>query len=164
MSAAIFVFVTVSNAQKLGYSKGDKLLNIGLGLNSSYSGGLPIGISFEIGITDAISIGPNTDYFTYNYSGYKFTALYFGVRGSYHFNELLKINDSKVDLYGGLNLGYRSFSWNDNFTYSADSYGSGIYLGGFIGGKYYFAEKVGGFVELGAIGSTNARIGVAFKF
>jgi hypothetical protein len=69
-------------------------------------------------------------------------------------------------LYGGAALGYRSFSWKDNFSNASlgDSYGSGVYFGIFIGGRYYFTNNVGGFAELGAIGSTNVRIGLAFKF
>ncbi len=86
-------------AQNGGYSKGDKLLNIGLGLNSYYSGGIPFGASFEVGITDDISVGANFDYLSHKYKGlgdYKFTALYFGARGSYHFNTLLNIENKKI--------------------------------------------------------------------
>lgn len=154
-------------AQK-GFEKGDKLLNIGLGINSYYDGGFPVGASFEVGITDAISVGGGVDYLSnkYNYAydySYKFTALYAGVRGSYHVNELLNLSTDKIDLYGGAAVGFRSFSWNDDFE-SFGSYGSGVYFGAFVGGKYYFNKKVGVFSELGAIGSTNVRVGVAFKF
>lgn len=161
----------VGLAQNGGYEKGDKLLNVGIGVNSYYSGGIPIGASYELGITDAISVGVNADYLSnkYNYGSglhYKFTALYFAARASYHVNELLKIENEKVDLYGGATLGYRSFSWNDSFSGGilGDSYGSGVYLGAYAGGKYYFTDKVSVFTELGAIGSTNARLGVGFKF
>ncbi len=69
-------------------------------------------------------------------------------------------------MYAGATLGYRTFSWNDGYSGSGlkSSYGSGVYLGILAGGKYYFSDKIGAFVELGAIGSTNVRIGVAFKF
>lgn len=149
------------------YKKGDLMLNVGIGVNSYYDGGIPIGASFEKGITDDISIGANVDYLSYKYTDeYKFTAIYFGVRGSYHFNELLEIESNKIDLYGGATLGYRSFSFSDTYYGGSisDSYGSGIYAGAYVGGKYYFGAKTGAFVELGAIGSTNARVGVAFKF
>jgi len=179
MKKAIVLFlfavstIIVSTAQVKkngGYTKGDKILNIGLGINSYYSGGIPIGASFEKGITDVISVGANIDYlsskYDYGYGSSKFSALYVGVRGSYHFNALLDIDDEKVDLYGGATLGYRNFSWSDTYygTSISGSYGSGIYLGAFIGGKYYFSKSAGVFAELGAIGSTNARVGVALKF
>jgi len=158
-----------ANAQNGAYSKGDKLLNVGVGLNSYYSGGLPFGASFELGVTEDISVGVNVDYLSHKYKAfgeYKFTALYFGARGSYHFNTLLNIENEKIDVYAGATLGYRSFTWSDDYTAGGlkNSYGSGVYLGIFAGGKYYFTDNIGAFVELGAIGSTNARIGLAVKF
>lgn len=168
----LFIFAlllaTATFAQKSGYSQGDNLLNVGIGLNSYYSSGIPFGASYEYGFTETISAGLNIDYLSTKYDGlgsWKFTALYIGARGSYHFNELLNLHDNKVDLYGGATLGYRSFSWSDTVLGSFDdTYGSGLYLGLFIGGKYYFTDQIGAFAELGAIGSTNVRIGVAFRF
>lgn len=172
MKKTILVIVTsvllssVGLAQNGAFKNGDKLLNVGVGLNSYYSGGIPLGASFEVGVTDAISVGGGIDYLSYNYSGlFKFTAMYFGARGNYHFNEILNLDNEKVDVYGGLTLGFRTFSWKDKNEFAlSGSYGSGLFLGGLIGGKYYFSDNVGAFAELGAIGSTNARIGVAFKF
>ncbi len=156
-------------AQKssLAYNEGDKLLNIGVGVNSYYSGGIPLSASFELGITDAISVGGNIDYLskTYNGANEKFTAVYFGGRGSYHFNELLNLDIENLDLYAGAGLGFRTFRWsNSNYSYSYGPYGNGLYLSLFAGGKYYFAPNVGGFLELGAVGSTNAKLGLAFRF
>ncbi|MBX2910910.1 MAG: hypothetical protein M9954_08425 [Cyclobacteriaceae bacterium] len=153
------------------YEKGDKLLNIGIGVNSYYNGGIPFGASFEVGVTDEISVGGSVDYLSHNYgrvagSDWRFTAVYIGARGSYHFSELLNLKNEKIDLYGGLALGYRSFTWSDSAfgTGLGSSYGSGVYLGIYAAGRYYFSEKVGAFLELGAVGSTNAKVGVAFKF
>ncbi len=167
ISTFIMVVLTTTTllAQKNGaFSKNDKLLNIGIGINSYYSGGIPFGASYEQGITDNISVGANADYLSNDYLSFKFTAIYIGVRASYHVNELLNIKSDKIDLYGGPTLGYRSFSWKDNDIDYGDSYGSGIYLGAYAGGKYYFNNKLGVFAELGAIGSTNARVGLAVKF
>ncbi len=165
------VSTLVCMAQKGGYSKGDKLLNAGIGINSYYDRGIPIGASFEAGVSNEISVGVNVDFVSSKYdyaytSSYKFTAIYLGLRGSYHVNELLNIANEKIDLYGGATLGFRSFKWKDAYSNSTLSgrYGSGIYAGAFIGGKYYFTKNVGAFAELGAIGSTNARVGLGFKF
>lgn len=158
-------------AQKAGFIKANKLLNAGIGVNSYYGGGIPIGASFEIGVTDEISVGTNVDYVSskYNYGlgySYKFTTMYFGARGSYHANELLNINNEKVDLYGGATIGFRVFKWKDSYSNEtlSGSYDNGVYVGAFIGGKYYFSSNIGAFAEVGAIGSTNARVGLAFKF
>ncbi len=163
------LFSMVVFAQNGAFSKGDKLLNVGIGVNSYYSGGIPFGASFEVGVTEDISVGANVDYLSHKYKGfgdYKFTALYFGARGNYHFNTLLNIENEKIDVYAGVGLGYRVFNWKDDYNGSGlkSSYGSGVYFGILAGGKYYFTDNIGAFVELGAIGSTNARIGVAFKF
>ena len=124
-----FILAT-TNGYAQAFQKGNKLLNLGLGLNSYYSGGIPFGASFEVGINDDLSVGANVDYLSTSNYGYRFTALYFGGRGSYHFNKVLNIKDEKLDLYAGAGLGYRSFSWEDSYYgTSIDSYGSGIYLG-----------------------------------
>jgi hypothetical protein len=169
---AFAITTTICTAQKTsGFAQGDKLLNLGIGVNSYYGGGIPLGASFEIGVSDNISVGANIDYLSSKYdygfgSSDRFTAMYFGGRASYHLNELLSIGSEKVDLYVGATIGYRRFSFTDTYSGGVltDSYGSGIYLGIFAGGKYYFSEKLGAFAELGAIGSTNVRLGVAFKF
>lgn len=168
------LFILLSNlveAQKYGYNKGDNMLNAGVGVNSYYGAGLPLNISFETGITQEISVGASFDYLSWNYkpvsnSSYKFNALYFGARASYHVNGLLNIDNEKIDLYGGATIGYRSFSWKDNYSNNTLSgkYGNGLFFGGYIGGKYYFTSQIGAFTELGAVGSTNARFGAAFKF
>nr|WP_294897570.1 hypothetical protein [uncultured Pedobacter sp.] len=100
----ILVFLTTTTlfAQQNGaFSKGDKSLNIGIGVNSFYDGGIPFGASFEQGITENISIGANVDYLSTDYLSFKFTAFYFGARASYHVNRLLKIENKKIDVYGG---------------------------------------------------------------
>ena len=94
ISTFIMVVLTTTTllAQKNGaFSKNDKLLNIGIGINSYYSGGIPFGASYEQGITDNISVGANADYLSNDYLSFKFTAIYIGVRASYHVNELLNI-------------------------------------------------------------------------
>ncbi|MBL7756595.1 MAG: hypothetical protein JNL59_04350 [Chitinophagaceae bacterium] len=167
-AALLGLSVTVlAHAQNGGFKNGDKLLNLGIGVNSYYDKGIPFGASFEAGITDAISVGGNVDYLSSKYaSDFKFTALYIAARGSYHFNELLKITNEKVDVYAGVTLGYRAFSWKNDYNNGGlgNSYGSGVFLGGYAGARYYFGTGIGAFAELGAIGSTNARLGVAFRF
>lgn len=167
---AIFAFTTVSIAQNGTFSSGDSLLNVGIGVNSYYDSGTPFGVSFEKGVSDDFSVGGDFNYLSSKYAlgyGYelKFTAMYIGARGSYHLNDTFGITDNNFDVYVGASLGYRSFTWSDNIGGDTlgSSYGSGIYFGGFGGAKYYFTEKIGAFLEIGATGSSNARIGIAFK-
>jgi len=159
----------LSNSAYSQYRKGDNLLNIGVGLNTYYEGGVPISAIYEYGATNEMSFGGGIDYLSYHYGAggtdYSYTATYIGARGSYHFNKLINLRNESWDIYGGLSLGYRSFSWkNYNGAGAGDAYGSGLFLGIHAGARYYFNKSVGGFFELGALGSTNARLGVAFKF
>ena len=57
----ISVGISTKAQQNGAYAKGDNLLNIGLGINSAYNGGIPFGISYEKGITEDISLGGNFD-------------------------------------------------------------------------------------------------------
>ncbi len=162
-------FYLVAHQAVAQFNKGDKLLNLGIGVNSYYNGGIPLSASLEVGISDVISLGGGLDFLTYNYNvsgvNYGFTAIYIGGRGSYHFNQLLELNVKELDVYGGASLGFRNFSWRDknNVTGLSNNYGSGLFLGIHVGARYYFAPKVGVFLEVGAGGSGNARVGVAFK-
>ncbi|MEI7581677.1 hypothetical protein [Runella sp.] len=162
--AAIVCFQTNSLAQS--YQKGDKLLNLGVGLGTYGAGGIGLGGSFEFGIHDAISVGVLGGYSgrsNYLGSGSNWSVLTFGARGSYHFNELLKLDDDKIDLYAGLGLGYRNISWGYAGTAYSSSYGSGVLLLAHIGGKYYFKPNLGVFAELGS-GFGTLQAGIAFKF
>lgn len=158
------------------YSKGDYLLNIGVGIGSpffgsGYSTSLPVnpGISYEKGITDEISVGGQVAYASSKYNvnlpganySFKQNAFYIGARGSYHFNELLKL-DPKFDVYGGASLGYVVASVSDSQGFNGTT-GSGIGFGLFAGGKYYFSNNTGLFAELGYQSLAVLNVGVTFK-
>jgi len=149
--------------------KGTKFLNAGLGIGSFAYRGLPLGASFEVGIKENISVGGFADYATYgyNYGGYKwrYTFLFFGARGSYHLGEILNLNEKKFDPYAGLSLGVRTAHYKDNAGYNdgyTSPYGSGLFLGVHVGGRYMFSEKIGGFAEVG-YGVAALRLGATIK-
>ncbi len=142
-----FMIFVQSNANAQTFKEGDLIVDAGIGLGSTYSWsglGLPLGAGLEYGMTNlevgSIGIGGNIGFV----SGNNLTIFYIGGRGSYHFNELLELEDDKVDLYAGLGIYYR------NFNYSGGrSFGSGL-IGSFhAGGRYYFSENLAGFAELG---------------
>ncbi|MCU0324684.1 MAG: hypothetical protein MUF45_05465 [Spirosomaceae bacterium] len=150
--AALMAATLTTNAQS--FQKGDKLLNAGIGLRSFW---IPIGGTLEYGITDKISVGPSV-YFA-KWSTFDGTTLYLSARGSYHFNELLKINNDKLDVYAGAGVGYQSWSYKG----LAGSYASGIYIPFHIGGRYYFSEKFGAHAEVGG-GVATLLAGITLKF
>jgi hypothetical protein len=178
-TALLFVMTSsLAIAQsKSAFSNGDNLLNIGIGVGSpyfgaGYSASLPINptVSFEHGITDAISVGGTASFATskYNYNllgtGYsiKETAVFLGVRGSYHFNQLWNIPDN-FDVYGGASIGYVIVSVSDSQGYSASA-ASGAGFGVFAGGKYYFQSNLAVYAELGYQSLSVLNAGITLKF
>jgi hypothetical protein len=153
---ATFISFT-GNAQQL--STGDKIVNLGIGASSGYGGysGLPLNASYEVFIKDEISVGGQLGYVTNKY----YSLFYVGGRGAYHVNKVLNLDIDKLDLYGGLSLGYTGFNWKDDFA-GLGTYG-GIGFGGFIGGRYFLNEKFAGYLELGAGGLGYANLGISIK-
>lgn len=160
--ATLFTCVNSLESKAQAFQEGDWVLSAGLGLGHTFSyagsGGLPLGVGVEYGITDLNtgSIGIGADLGFTSFDAYK--VLTVGGRGSYHYSELV---DNKLDLYGGLGLYYRNFNWSvgDGSSYS---YGSGMYAAFHLGARYYFSDKVAAYGELGNNWGW-MNIGVAFK-
>lgn len=166
-------------AQEPTFVKGDKVLNIGLGLGSTlYSGTYyksqvpPISASLEFGVVDnviekgVIGVGPYLGYSSYKYEyqdwGWKYSNIIIGVRGNFHYPLL-----EKLDTYTGLLIGYNVASSKEfgnivpgwDYSYSA----GGVAWSWFVGGRYYFKETFAVMAELG-YGIAYLNIGVALKF
>lgn len=144
--------------------KGTKLLNLGIGLGNYGGigfggGGLAFGGSFEVGVIPNLSVGGVANIRSFSNFGSYYSV---GARGSYHFNQLLNMADEKIDLYAGLGLIYSGFSYKDKTISSLYNYG-GVGLGLHIGGRYFFANNVGAFLEAG-VGYAPLQLGVTFKF
>lgn len=157
-------------AQKEQSVKGVNYVNAGIGLGTYGfygTGGLPVVASAEHGFTDKISAGLNLGFVSRKYaSDWKYTYIIVGVRGSYHFNELLNIDNDKVDVYGGAAINYEHYK----LKYSGDideSYykvsGGEVDIQLHAGARYLFSEHVGGFAELG-YGISPLQLGLTFKF
>lgn len=168
LSLAAMVFVTASaNAQDV---KGKNYLNAGIGIGTFGfygDGGLPITASLEHGFTDKISAGATVGYArTRFYTDYHYTYYLAGVRGSYHFNELLNVADEKLDVYGGASLLYRGYKANYKNFNGSDDYkasGGGVVIAIHAGARYMFAGNIGGYAELG-YGISPLQVGVSVTF
>ncbi len=158
---ALFSSLAIAT-QAQTFNKGDKVLNIGIGLGSVYglsgfgSSVPPLSASFEVGITDKVGIGRFGVGGIFGYSSYKYNSgfttsnftsshILIGARGLYHFD----LDVEKLDLYGGIMLGYNIVSYSDSFGTSNLFTGSGVVGGIFGGARYMFSEKIGAFGELG---------------
>lgn len=170
-----------TNAQS--FKEGTNNLNLGIGFLGGYSYSGYSGISqtpalsayFERGVTvlgpGTLGIGGGIEYrslsYDYSYGGYnaKWSYTIIGARGIYHPDFA---NTDKIDGYAGLALGYGIVSYKDTYYDSfgygnTASYPSYFYSSFFLGGRYLFTDKIGGFAELGS-GLTALKIGVNIHF
>lgn len=150
----------VINAQS-PIQNGEWQLNGGFG----FSGwGLPVYIGLDYGIHPNISMGGEFSFRNYrnnvNSRYYDHSILGFLVNGNYHFNQLMGIPDP-WDFYAGLNVGFYSWTSDDEYPRSGSS---GLGLGLQVGGRYYFSEKFGINLELGG-GNTvsGGKFGITLK-
>ncbi len=167
------VLFTVSTARSQ-FNPGENqqiLANAGIGF-SSY--GIPIYASVDIGVADNITVGggvsfqSNTERINVFSDSFRWKHTIFGIglRGDYHFNELLELAN-EWDVYAGLGLDY--YSWETKLKEGAGSVYSGSGSGGFgisarVGVRYFFNEKLGANLEFGGGSVLSAgRVGVTLK-
>src|SRR5688572_18211745 len=100
LGLALFAVFSQVSAQ---YEKGDIALNAGFtfgligygyGYYGSGSGFLPISANLEYSINDKFAVGPYVGFFSRSYGGgdFKFTAMSFGGRGTFHASPFLNEN------------------------------------------------------------------------
>lgn len=164
------------------FMKGNSALSLGLGLGSSignYSGSQTPAISlqyekalWDVGGPGVISLGGYLGYKAFKYSGnsgsfkysQKWNYTIIGLRSAYHYNG---INADNLDVYGGLMLSYNilKYKYSDNSgsnSFNGGNYGSAAGLTLFVGGRYFFSDKVAAFAELG-YGVSYLTLGLTFK-
>ena len=175
-----FICLTTGAIAQDTFTKGDKILNLGIGFGSTlYTGSSytskvpPISASFEVGVKDklfddksSLGIGGYLGYtgakWEYDNWGWKYSSIILGVRGVLHY----KLID-KFDTYTGIMLGYNIVSSKEfgtaAFGYDYSSSTSGLAYSWFVGGRYFFSPKFAAMVELG-YGIAYLNLGVALKF
>ncbi len=178
---ALFLGIVCVNAQNTTFNKGDQVVNLGIGLGSTlyvgsgYSTSIPpISVSYEKGMKDelfdensSLGVGGYLGYTSakWKYSGHdwgwKYSSFILGARGAVHYQFI-----EKLDTYGGIMLGYNIRTakeygdWGNNTIASASS--SGFLWSGYVGGRYYFKEKMSAFAELG-YGVAYLTVGISLK-
>ncbi|HKO81725.1 MAG TPA: hypothetical protein VJU78_15075 [Chitinophagaceae bacterium] len=162
---ATLIAATSVNAQSV---KGKNFVNAGIGIGTyglHGTGGLPITASYEHGFTDQISAGLYLGYIGRNYADdWKYRYRIIGVRGSYHFSELLKITEPKLDVYGGVSIFHRGFTLKyedggEKYKATDGTIGVGIHAAA----RYMFADNIGAYAEVG-YGLSPLQLGVSFVF
>jgi len=177
---AAVVMICLSNPAQAQYEKGDLLINpgislLGYGYGYAYVGGytgMPaLTASVEYNVTNTIGVGGYVGYQSRSYKGVgRWTNLGIGARGIFHASEVLNdalnlsINAEKLDIYGGLSLGYKSINWSyENGYTSPYNYGGGVDFGLILGTRYMFSNNLGVYGELGRGAFGALTLGVTFK-
>ena len=139
------IVVSAANAQN-PLPKGKSQLNVGVGLSGW---GIPVYLGIDHGISTDFTLGGELSYRSYNenWGNNKYRHGITGISGNlnYHFNRVLKI-PKEFDLYAGANIGF--YVWSSPDSYNGD-HTSGLGLGGQVGGRYYFNDKLGLNLEVG---------------
>jgi hypothetical protein len=169
-----------STAKPVGdtFGIGSRLLSVGLTGGGAANYGLGLGAQFEVGFKEiapnvTLGIGATVGYssrsFDYGIFGgtryrYNWTTIPVGAIGNAHF----KIESQpKLDLYGGLSLGYAFYSFSSEFTGFDSGTVSGtsdLLLGVNVGARYQFAPKVQGMVQMsGGSNLSFYQIGASFR-
>lgn len=172
--SSVNVFPQPANRPVNPVSQGDWILSFGIGPAASYYSGSGSGPGFQIAFEKGVwKGGPGTitmggefgfSFIARTYPHYKYSwfTTIMAVRSAYHYGWNVK----GLDTYGGLALGFRFLSFNDEYYdgwedgYNPPSFGP--HFGGFIGASYFFSPKVGLNGELG-YNINFAQIGVIFK-
>ena len=164
---AIVGSISIANAQEV-FHKGTTAINAGIGLGSYYNSLSipPLSVSLDYGVTDNMINGNNGSISVGGFLGYTATKKFYGdsgasiavlgARGAFHYQFA-----PKLDTYAGLMVSYDIVSSNyDAFANYIKT--SHVDWSIFLGGRYFFTEKIGAFAELG-YGFYNLNLGVTFK-
>lgn len=108
-----------------------------------------IGVSYEIPVSSAITIAPFAG------SDLNLNYLSLGVKANYYFDELFGLND-EWDVYAGANAGFAM--WIGSVVTGT----SGVDIGLHIGGRWFWNEKWGVYLELGGGYYVGGTTGVGF--
>ena len=163
-------------AQPSTFSKGDNVVNLGVGLGGNYwtehgADNLSVPftfLSYERCIVNlfndkgSIGVGGLVGYSAFQWkqsgTGWRSNDVFAGIRGALHC-ELV----SKLDTYACLMLGYNFNSWK-TFSGGIKAIGlSRFEWGAFVGARYYFSESFAIFAEAG-LGYSNINGGISIKF
>jgi outer membrane immunogenic protein len=156
----LLINVTSTSAQNK-LDKGQTQINVGLGFSNW---GVPVFIGADWGAKVDITIGAEFSYRNFNeqFNKIQYRKNISGVliNGNYHFNTILDL-PKEVDLYAGLNIGFYSWRYDNNYS---DKRISGLGWGGQVGGRYFISKKIGINLEFGGgFALSGGKLGLTFK-
>ena len=169
-AAVVAILVAAGSSGALAQKKSGGGFGVGstdigpvIGLGGIGSAGLSFGGRFERAIKQLPNLGDgvlaiqlSADYYSFsNTGGFKLKYIPIGATANYH----IKVNDSKFDPFVGVGLGYAIVS----SSYSgAGASASALYFIGKAGLRYYMANGVALYADVGA-GAATLNAGVMFR-
>ncbi|HXG00805.1 MAG TPA: hypothetical protein VNL69_08455 [Bacteroidota bacterium] len=178
--ALLLLLAHTTVSARSGYDPNVKIAQFGIGLGGLGgfygSSNLPVlSAGVDFGVDKMFSAGGRIGYTSSSFESpylvgfnrfiyrWKYTYITLAGRGSYHY----PIENEKLDLYGGLDLGYNivSSKYDGDVAgraFAASASGSYIFFGAHVGGRYYFSESLAAFGELG-YGFGILNVGISLK-
>lgn len=159
-----FIFVSLITKGQSPLDEDGNQFNFSSGYTTA---GIPVCLSYEMGIHPDISFGIEGSYRMFNEiegdSTYNHSIAGITFFGNYYFNSMLKMDEKKMGLYAGLNFSYFKWFSPEGYVDKGKS-SSSLAVGAQLGYRYYFGNFAA-FVE--GVGNTDhagAKIGVSLKF
>lgn len=180
---ALALFIPTTSVKAQPFDQGDIVISAGIGLGATWYTGTyykttvpPIWLTGDYCLMEDLGpgnlgVGAYLGYSAYKSTwhyltetyGWKYTTFIIGVRGTYHFVDLV----NNLDLYGGILLGGRILSskyyGSDLYSSYHSATGSGVAYSFFAGARYLFTPNIGVMAELG-YGIAYLSLGVSFRF
>lgn len=104
-----------------------------------------IGVNYEIPVHKDITIAPGGS------TSFDLDWLTLNVKANYYFDNLIGLTDESWDVYGGVGAGYAIYNGDNNKDSDFD-------MGLFVGGRWFWNDKWGIYLEFGG-GSTQGATG-----
>jgi hypothetical protein len=175
---AVMLLLPVAASAQNAYNHSDKVISAGVGLGTFYGafGSTdipPIFVAFETGLPaqglEKVTIGGIAGYSgsseDFVYGKWKYTYIFLGVTGNYHFIE----KNRNFDAYAGIGLGYdivsSSVTYNNGYDAAHYSFSGGVSYFAYdvhVGARYYFSPRLAAMAELG-YGFGLFRVGLSYK-
>ncbi len=105
-----------------------------------------IGVNYEIPVHEDVTIAPGAG------TNFDLDWLTVSVKANYYFDNLIDLTDEAWDVYGGAGAGYSIYNGSNN------GIDSGFDIGLHVGGRWFWNDKWGIYLELGG-GSTQGATG-----
>lgn len=118
------------------YSQARSELNFGL-----------IGINYEIPVHKDITIAPGVS------TNFDLNWITLNVKANYYFDNLFKLTNESWDVYGGAGAGYAFYTGDNDKD-------SGFDIGLHVGGRWFWNEKWGIYLEIGGASTQGATGGL----